>query len=54
MKAQARQSKPARNAQRSRKQHAPGGGRQVHWIGQMVFGVVPRSWLVEAANDPRA
>jgi hypothetical protein len=54
MKAQARHSKPARNAPRSRKQQVPGGVRQVHWIGRMVVGVAPRAWLVQAANDPLA
>jgi hypothetical protein len=54
MKAQGRQSKSARTAQRGRKQHAPGGVRQVHWIGRMVIGFAPRAWTLEAANDPVA
>jgi len=54
MKAHGRQSKPARNAQRGRKHPVPVDVRRVHWIGQMVIGVAPRAWTLEAANDPRA
>jgi hypothetical protein len=54
MKSPARQSKPMRDAQRGRKHPVPVDVRQVYWIGQMVIGVAPRAWTLEAANDPRA
>jgi hypothetical protein len=54
MKAHGRRPKHARHPQRSRKIQAPGPVRQVYWIGQMVIGVAPRAWTLEAANDPGA
>jgi len=55
MKSHGRHSKHARPAHRGHKPSAPAAGlRQVYWIGQMVIGVAPRAWRLEAANDPVA
>jgi hypothetical protein len=54
MKTHEPQSKHARHDQRSRRLPARNPVQQIHWIGQLVLGVVPRSWPREAANDPKA
>ena len=54
MKAHGRPSKHARHPCRGRRPQARAEVRRVHWIGQMVIGVAPRAWLIEAANDPKA
>lgn len=54
MKTDERKSKGVPQDRRGRRIPAPNSGHRIHWIGQLVLGVVPRSWPREAANDPHA
>jgi hypothetical protein len=54
MKTHEPQSKRAPQDRRGRKILAPNPAHRIHWIGQLVLGVVPRSWPREPANDPQA
>jgi len=53
MKPHARSSKHARYSRHGRKPQPEVEVRRIHWIGQMVVGVAPRAWLIQAANDPQ-
>ncbi len=54
MKRHAHSPKHARPFHRGRKAQPQGPVRALHWIGQMVVGVAPRAWMIQAANDPQA